>query len=313
MPKKRKIPYAHHLLDWEYDGGSREALKESLRVAPEEYVGEMVGNLFCPSCYTNVERTPKEKDLFTNGRNPFYRHLRRWQHVACVLRAKKPEGKRYESTEEAQRAIEHGQLTIIKEFLQSKPEIELTSSAGYEETPVEDVDGPLSLVPIGRHKGESFQLPSKITTVLGICSKFDVNKDKYFVLPGAQHAVQLAELLTNVTELTYDILNIEQTPKLYFGRINRSWNAGAYSTSTRMTRLECDPAISDFTIKLPDGFCRDKGMSDYSAGRIVMFYGVITTNGRGLAVDMLAWGEIALVPAKYNNLLMPNWSAFASR
>ncbi|MNV91583.1 hypothetical protein D3C71_1860890 [compost metagenome] len=73
-----------------------------------------------------------------------------------------------------------------------------------------------------------------------------------------------------------------------------------------MTRIECDPAIGDFTVKLPDGFCRDKGINDDSTGRIVMFYGGITTNGRGLAVDKLAWGEIALVPGKYNDLLMPD-------
>ncbi|WP_460127827.1 hypothetical protein [Pseudomonas sp. H1_D05] len=305
MSAKRKIAYAHHLPGWKYGGGNRESLKASRRVAPDEYEEEMVGNLFCPGCYTNVERTPKEKDLFTNRRDPFYRHLRRWLHVACVLRAKKPEGKRYDSWEEAKRAIDHEHLTIVKEFLQSKPEIELTPSADYDETPVEDVSGPLSAVPIGRHQGESFELPSKITTVAGICRNFEVNKDKYFFLPGSQHAVKLAELITNVTELTSDILNTEQSPKLYFGRIKRSWNAGKYSFSTRMTRIECDPAIGDFTVKLPDGFCGDKGINDDSTGRIVMFYGVITTNGSGLAVNKLAWGEIALVPSKYNDLLMP--------
>ncbi|WP_256671418.1 hypothetical protein [Pseudomonas sp. EMN2] len=305
MSTKRKIAYAHHLPGWKYEGGNREALKASRRVAPDEYEEEMVGNLFCPGCYTNVERTPKEKDIFTNRRDPFYRHLRRWQHIACVLRAKKPEGKRYDSWEEAKRAIDHEHLTIITEFLQARPEVELTPGADYDETPVEDVDGPLSEVPIGRHHGESFQLPSKITTVAGICRSFDVNKSKYFFLPGAQHAVQLAYLLTNVTELTPDILDTEQSPKLYYGRIKRSWNAGNHSTNTRMTRLECDPAIVDFTVKLQDGFCRDKSINDDSTGRIVMFYGVITTNGSGLAVDKLAWGEIALVPKKYNELLMP--------
>lgn len=305
MSAKRKIAYAHHLPGWEYDGGNRDALKASRKVVPDEYEEEMLGNLFCPGCYTNVERTPKEKDLFTNGRIPFYRHLSRWLHVGCALRAKRPEGKRYDSWEEAKRAIEHEHLTIVKEFLQAKPEVEHTVSADYDETPVEDVNGPLSEVPIGRHQGESFQLPSKITTVAGICRNFEVNKDKYFFLPGAQHAIQLADLLTGVTELKRDILETNQSPRLYFGRIKRSWNAGNYSTNIRMTRLECDSAIGDFTVKLQDGFCRDKGINDDSAGRIVMFYGIITKSGGGLAVENLAWGEIALLPAKYNELLMP--------
>lgn len=305
MSAKRKIAYAHYLSGWKYDGGSREVLKASRRVPPDEYEEEMVGNLFCPGCCTNVERTPKGKDLFTNQRDPFYRHLKRWQHVACVLRAKKPEGKRYDTWEEAKRAIEHEQLTIVKEFLQSKPEIVGTPDGDYDETLVEDVSGPLAAVPIGRHQGEAFQLPSTITTVAGMCRNFEVNKDKYFFLPGAQHAVQLADLLTNVTDLTSDILSTEQSPKLYFGRIKRSWNAGNHSTNIRMTRLECDPAIGDFTVKLQDGFCRDKGINDDSTGRIVMFYGVITKSGGGLAVDKAAWGEIALVPRKYNDLLIP--------
>ncbi|MFS0828716.1 hypothetical protein [Pseudomonas phoenicis] len=305
MSTKRKIAYAYYLQGWNYDGGNREVLKASRRVTPDEYEEEMLGSLFCPGCHTNIERTPKEKDLFTNRRDPFYRHLQRWQHVACVLRAKRPEGKRYDSWEEAKRAIDHDELTIIKEFRQTKPEVDLTSSADYDETPVEDADGPLAEVPISRHKGESFKLPSKISTVAGICRNFDINKGKYFYLPEAQHAVQLASLLTNVTELTHDILNTKQKPRLYYGRIKSSRNAGSSSTNIRMTRLECDPAIGDFTVKLQDGFCRDKGINDESAGRIVMFYGVITTNGTGLAVDRGAWGEIALVPIKYNDSLIP--------
>lgn len=305
MSAKRKIAYAHHLPGWEYDGGNREVLKGSRKVVPDEYEEEMAGSLFCPGCYTNVERTPKEKDLFTNGRIPFYRHLRRWLHVGCALRSKRPEGKRYDSWEEAKRAVEHEHLTIVKEFLQAKPEVEHTPSADYDETPVEDINGPVSEVPIGRHQGESFQLPSRITTIAGICRNFEVNKDKYFFMPGAQHAIQLADLLTGVTELKRDILLTDQSPKLYFGRIKRSWNAGNHSTNIRMTRLECDPTIGDFTVKLQDGFCRDKGIGDSSAGRIVMFYGVITKSGSGLAVENLAWGEIALLPAKYNELLMP--------
>lgn len=305
MSAKRKIAFAYYLPGWKFDGGDREQLKAARRVPPNEYEEEMTGQLFCPGCSTNIERTPKEKDLFANQREPFYRHLNRWKKVACVLRAKKPEGKRYDSWEEAKRAVDHEHLTIVKEFLQDKPEVELAAGGEYDETPVEDLSGPLSEVPIGRHQGESFELPSRITTVAGICRNFEVNKDKYFFLPGAVHAVKLAELLTDVADLTHDILDTVQTPKLYFGKILRSWNAGKYATSIRMTRIRCHPKAGDFTVKLPDGFCKDKGINDESKGRIVMFYGVITTNGSGLAVDRATWGEIALVPLKYNELLIP--------
>lgn len=72
-----------------------------------------------------------------------------------------------------------------------------------------------------------------------------------------------------------------------------------------MTSLICNSAVKDFYLKLPNGFCRDKGITDDSKGRIVMFFGTITSSGIGLATTGLVWGEIALVPKKYNELLMP--------
>lgn len=304
MTAKRKIAYAHYFPGWSLEKGSREALKASRRVAPDEYEDDMSGSLYCPGCYTNVERTPRKKEVSTNQRDPFYRHLRRWQHVGCVLRAKKPVGKRYDTWEEAQRAVEHEHLAVVKEFLQEKPEVDLSPGGEYDETPVEDVAGPLSDVPIGRHQGESFELPSTITTVAGICRNFEKNKDKYFVLPGAIHAVKLAELLTDVIDLDKSILDRDQVKKLYFGKITSSWNAGSQRHNIRMTRLKCASAAGDFTVKMTDGFCRDKGIDEKAVGRIVMFYGVIAKNGSGLAVENLAWGEIALVPKKYNELLI---------
>ena len=305
MSGKRKIAFAYYCPGWSYEGGDEGVLRSSRKVAPDEYEKEMAGNLFCPSCKTNVARTPREKDLFTNQREPFFRHLKCWTNIPCVLRAKKPKGKKYDSWEEAKRAIDHEELTIIKEFLQDKPIIDEHSDKDYDETPIEDADGPLSEVPIGRHEGESFELPSKITTIAGICRGLDKNLGKYFYLPGAISPIKLAELLTDIVELEETILDTEQAPRLYFGKIKKSFNAGKFDHNIRMTRLECNPKVVDFTIKASNGFCRDKGITDDSEGRIVMFYGKITTNGSGLAATSLAWGEIALVPAKYNELLIP--------
>jgi hypothetical protein len=302
---KRKISFAYYSPGWSFENGNKEALKRSVQVAPEEYEEEMVGGLFCPGCSTNIDRTPKGKNLFANQREPFFRHLSRWKHVACYLRAKKPEGKRYDSWEEAKRAIDHEQLSIISEFLQERPVIRDEPQHIYDETSVEDIEGPLSEVPIGRHQGESFQLPSKISTVAGICRNFEVNLQKYFFLPNSTHAIKLAELITNVSELKFEILEGEQLPKLYFGRILRSWNAGAYDASTRMTRLQCAVGVPDFTLKLSNGFCLGKNINNDSEGRIVVFYGKITDNGIGLAASGLSWGEVALLPLKYNNLLIP--------
>lgn len=303
---KRKIPYAYHAPGWKYESGNRQTLENSPTVLPDEYEKEMFGNLFCPSCKTNIERTPKTNDTFTNSRDPFFRHLQKWKHIACVLRAKKPEGKRYETWEEAKKAIDNEELSIISGFLQDKPIVTEEEPHEYDETPVEDIDGELSDVPIGRHQGESFKLPSKISTVAGICRNFEKNLNKYFYLPGAQHAKKLAELLTCVDELDRDILNTQQTPKLYYGKISESWNAGSRDTNTRMTRMQCSDHVSDFTLKIKNGFARDKGINNESVDRIVLFYGVISRNGGSIGVTDLAWGEIALLPKKYNNLLIPS-------
>ncbi|MDR6916338.1 hypothetical protein J2X66_003207 [Pseudomonas sp. 3296] len=305
MPVKRKINFAYLSPGWGFIGGDKSVLKNNRKVTAEEYEPEMAGNLFCPGCCTNIERTPKGKDLFANNREAFFRHLSKWKHIACYLRAKKPLGKRYNSWEEAKRAIDHEELSIISQFLQAKPEVIVPPSTEYDETVVEDENGPDTPVPIGRHHGESFQLPSKISTVAGICRNFEVNLQKYFYLPEAKHAINLAELLVNVADVDYNIMDVDQVPKLYFGRIARSWNAGSYSGSTRMTRLKCGEAVKDFTLKLTDGFSRDKNINDNAKDRIVMFYGKITTNGIGLAAEGLAWGEVSLLPAKYNDLLLP--------
>lgn len=304
---KRRITFAYFMQ------GNAAADRDELRafakkILPEEYEMEMAGFLYCPGCFTHIERTPMHKDIFKNGRDPFYRHLSKYKDVACYLRAKKPEGKLYRNEEEAKRAIENMELSVISGFLQERPLLGSgLDNDEYHETPVEDVDGPTTEVPIGRHVGEVFKLPSKISTVAGICRGFDKNLGKYFFLPKSQQAVRLAELLQNVADVPLDILDTprqDRMPGLYFGRIMRSFSQGK-PHSTRMTRLAHNSSVADFTLKAPNWMCEGKGITDNSVGRIVICYGVVTQNGIGLALDRLAWGEFALLPDKYNDLILP--------
>jgi len=304
---KRRIAYALFLLGYP-DGVDRDTLRLLARKVPlDEYEEEMAGSIFCPGCFTNIERTPKKDELLSNGRTPFYRHLPKYKEIACYLRAKRPKGKRYTSEEEARRAINNKELSIITAFLTEKPENNPSLDPNlYDETAVEDKDGEISNVPIGRHVGESFELPSKISTVAGICRNFDENLNKYFFLPSARHAVKLAELLKNVDEIDYDILEESQTPRLYFGLITYPLVGGSDSLySTKMTRLKCHESVKDFSLKDIASTCLAKGITKESAGRIVVFYGVIESNGIGLGVSGLSWGEYALLPKKYNDLLLP--------
>lgn len=298
----QRIKFAYNLKGWSFENGSQRVLKRDAdKVIPSEYQADMEGSIFCPACFTNLIRVPKEKEHFSNGRDAYFAHLGRYKYIDCDLRTKRAEGKRYDSYEEAQRAIDDENLVIISGFLQEKPERPENPIGEYDETPVEDENGPATEVPIARHRGESFVLPSKISTVAGICRNFDENLYKYYHLPGMQNAVRLIDLLHNIKNVTEE----DDKPKLYYGEIRRSFSAAQNPQphNIRMTKLANSPAIHDFYLKATEEISSRKGINDQSVGRIVIMYGKVVENGIGLAIERLKWGEFALLPIQYNQLL----------
>mgnify|MGYP001175448288 CR=1 FL=1 len=296
----RRIKFAYYLRGWTYEEGDRGTLKqEAQRVTPAEYDGEMDGFIFCPACFTNLNRVPKEKDYFSNGRDAYFAHLKAYREVPCDLRSQRPEGKRYESYEEARKAIENQDLVIVSGFVAAEPALPEDQGREYDETPVEDTAGPISELPIARHSGESFPLPSRVTTVAGMCRNFPDNLYKYYVLPNRQHPVRLVDMLVDVTTVTEE----DDEPRLYYGRIKRSFNAGRTPNNVRMTELACHPEVADFYLKDTDRIAQRKGIHDDTTDRIVLIYGAVSVSGVGLALENLGWGEYALLPEKYNNLL----------
>ena len=297
----RRIKFAYHLAGWMFEGGDKTYLKrEANSISPSEYTADMDGNIFCPVCFTNLNRVPKDKDHFSNGRDAYFSHLGKYSEVKCDLRSTRPEGKRYDTYEEAQKAIDDENLVIVSSFVREKPEIPKGPNGEYDETPVEDMEGPVTDVPIARHSGESFKLPSKIKTVLGICRKFDENLYKYYFFLGQSNPIRLVDLL-------HDIRNVEiedEKPKLYYGIITRSFNAGPTPSNTRMTELISNRGVKDFYLKVTDWISQEKGIHDDSDGRIVIVYGKVTVSGIGLCIEDVGWGEFALLPEKYNHLLI---------
>ncbi|WP_217351311.1 hypothetical protein [Azoarcus sp. DN11] len=71
-----------------------------------------------------------------------------------------------------------------------------------------------------------------------------------------------------------------------------------------MTWLVCNPAVKDFCFKEVDAEAQEKGIRDDTKDRILIMYGTITGSGIGLAIEKLGWGEYALLPEKYNKLLL---------
>ncbi|MCK4155439.1 hypothetical protein HFK88_24910 [Ralstonia pseudosolanacearum] len=262
----------------------------------------MIDRIFCPECCTNLSRSPKDKAKFSNGRSCCFVHRPTFRDVECSLRTPSADGKRYLTEEDATHAIESDQLAIINAFMQDRPEKAGAALDPYDQSAVEDIEGPLSSVPIARHRGENFELPSRITTVAGLCRRFDKNLYKFFVLPNSNVAKKLANSLV-------DIATIEEecdVPRLYYGEIIRSYNAGQNPkpTNIRMTELRSHPNVKDFYLKIAASKQEEKGIDNESVGRIVLFWGKIVGSGIGLAANGQSWGEFALLPEKYEKLLL---------
>lgn len=295
-----RIKFALYLKDWLLQDGDKVQLKRnSEKVLIGEYIPQMKGSIFCPECFANLFRSPEEKDFSSNGRTAYFAHSRGTK-TNCGLRTKRAEGKKYLTEEDARRAIQNEELVIVEGFIKDKPIVPNKPPAEYDASQVEEIDGPITNVPIGRHRGEAFKLPSKFKTIRGVCNKFDENITRYFYMPNGQHAIQLQDLLKDIETVTDE----DEIPRIYYGKIIRSFNAGKTLQNIRMTRLKySDPGFADFYLKLTDEKQQEKGIDDNSAGRVILRYGIITTSGAGLCIENLGWGEFALLPQKYEHLL----------
>ncbi len=299
----RRITHALYLDGWQYEGGSRAVLlKDAEKIQPLEYTKEMKGSLFCPMCFTNLNRVPHDKEHNTANMAAHFRHLPAYSSVPCALRSQRAERKKYSSAETVKQAIDNEELVIVNSFLRDKPEQRIPGAAHpFDERQVEDIDGPEAEVPLGQHVGEQFKVPSKITTLRGICYNFDKNYYRYYFIPGYQHAIALTSLLNDVR----DVEEEDDKPKLYFGKVKSSTHHGnpPKDNNIRMTYLEKSPKVIDFCIKTPHWLQNEHGIGDDSKDRYVLVYSKVKENGIGLCFNDLGWGELALVPEKYNYLL----------
>lgn len=301
---ENRIPHALFLKGWTFKVDDKTVLKENAeKVLVREYRPEMEGSIFCPECTANLFRSPKDKDVARNGRAAYFAHSR-GTDTDCGLRTKKAEGKKYLTEREAMQAIYDKELVIVSGFIKDKPLKIEKEAKEYDASMVEDQEGPKTEVPISRHRGETFSLPSYFQTVRGLCSNFEDNLVKYFYLPDSQHAVQLLDLLTNIENVT----ETNETPRLYYGRIISSRSAGPNPHNIRMTQLKYNSLgeYKDFYFKATDELQKEKGINDGSKDRVILIYGAVTESGLGLSIENVGWGEFALLPEKYEGLLFPD-------
>lgn len=298
-----RIKHALFLPGWTYAGGDIHVLKKTATIViATEYGTHMEGYLYCPACFTNLTRTPKEKAVFSNGRRACFAHLSSYKTIPCDLRSIKPKGKYYSTEEEATRAIASNELIVISSFIARPASPSGNASGTFQQAPVEDKEGPMADIPISRHRGKRLNLPTRLQTITAICRNFDVNLYRYYVFPGKTAAIRLVDCMTDIASIT----EINPNPRLYYGVIERSANAGLNPkpTNIRMTKMKCHSSVKDFYLKDLDRNQTEKGIADDSMGRIVLMWGAITKNGIGLCIERPEWGEYALLPAKYNQLLL---------
>ncbi|MBN3503699.1 hypothetical protein [Burkholderia cenocepacia] len=297
---RHRIPHALHLHDWVYGRDKEDFLRDNaVPIGPSEYQPEMAGKIFCPSCTTPLSRTPKVADLFANSRTAHFKHQAAFKDVPCNLRTKRGQGLSYSSEEELKRAVQNDELVIVGGWQSSPPEQPIDEAdvdVVFNMTQIEDPEGPPTQVPLGRHTGARFSLPSKLSTVLAICRNFDKNLARAFFFPDSQYSMLLVDKL-------YDINLLDDGPPsqshLFYGRIR---SVSRLTKRDKLT-LESDEGIELKVYTWPTHNDRKK-LSKSSIGRILLFYGSLYKESDGiLACKINDWGAYSLLPEKYESLL----------
>jgi len=302
--ESNRIKFAYFLPGWMYGVGDKTTLRATAKsILTSEYQLSMKGAIFCPECCVGLFRSPEEGEKDSNGRAAYFAHSRKHRPY-CGLRVKKRDGLRFTDEEEAKQAVDDELLVVVKSFMKEKPAAPQLPGQIYTGPVVEDINGDLAEVPIRRHNGEQIKLPSRITTVRGLCIRFDKNYHKYYFLPGAQYPQLLSDALVEVSR----VKAVNEVPRLYYGRVKRIRIMGEGNPSNiQMTRIEYDNdgEYQDFTLKMTVRDSVEHGITEAAIGRVLMMYGAVSESGTGLAISGLGWGEFALLPSKYDSVLYP--------
>lgn len=296
-----RIKHALHHRTWA-PGLEKEQLEhEGEPVTPSDYDSSMKGHIFCPRCWTPLCRRPNEGAWMKNRRPASFAHLPSYGDTPCPLRSLVADGELFRTETEARMAVQRGDLVVVSEFLAEEPSADLHSGV-YDQSQVATAAGPISTVPLRRHSGENFALPARHSTVKALCTNFEANLSRFYLLPGQAEPQRLEDLLVPATTITEP----SDEPRLYWGVITSSVNMGQRSQMRhhlRMTYLSSGQGIKDLCLKEKDGPQQDKGIDDASVGRILLVWSKVTWNGIGLCFDSPGWGTYALLPSKYDSLL----------
>lgn len=295
-----RIPYALYLASWVYGEGSVTVLEDNAeQIFPSEYRPEMSGRVFCPECKTPLSRAPRDTDVFTNSRTAHFRHRPAYRNVPCGLRTKRGAGLSYTSEEELRRAVQNSDLVIVGGWQKNPPDHdvdETDADAIFQKTQIVDPDGPSTEVPLGRHTGQRFFLPSKLSTVLAICRNFDKNLTRGFFFPDSQYASRLIDRLYDIALISE---SLPERSQLFFGRIRGVQRLSKRDKFTLIS--DEDKEVKVYTWPSDNDRKRILGRAE---GRILLFFGkVYHESGSVIACKIDDWGAYSLLPEKYERFL----------
>jgi hypothetical protein len=299
--KQHRIAFAYFLEDWKFQPDSKDYLElNGEKITPEEYRPEMKNAVFCPECSTPLSRTPEEAEIFSNERTAHFRHRGKYKEIYCSLRVSRASGLQYQSEEEVRKAVQNQNLVLIGGWAAEPPDIQDNGDLEdleFRQTQIEDPDGPVTEVPLGRHTGEKVLLPTKVSSVLSICRNFDKNIHRAFYFPDSQYALHLRSVLYDVNRLEEN--KIPDRANLFFGKIVKYRKLSA----RHVIYLETEN-FSELKVYTWPRFDGRKKIDSKSLGRVLLFYGTISDRAEGVPrCKTESWGQYSLLPPQYEKFL----------
>ncbi|KML66443.1 hypothetical protein [Pectobacterium peruviense] len=304
----RRLVFAFYDPHWIRERDSIPLLAQT-PVTALEYEDIMQSKLYCPQCYESIIRVPcdESKSNLSNGSEAYFRHVLNDNHPPCNLRSGPVVGRAYATEEEATRAVEDEEFIVLTGFMQERPENNPRADWDGEEDPAEthfeDANGRPVNLPVARHNGQEFRLPSKISSVQALVVNFLKNYYREIILVKDDNTVSrfiFCDALKDVNFINDEV----NSPLFYFGVITKVdvWA----SHNTIWLRINNRNNLQDFRVKVKNEVATDRGWTEERiVGRIIVFYSTIRSVGTGYWTPTdLCWGEVAVLPRKYNEFIL---------
>ncbi|MDO6487355.1 hypothetical protein Q4503_06560 [Colwellia sp. 6_MG-2023] len=296
-----RIAYAFYSSKkWMYGISERETLeKHSTSVTPEEFDISMKGSIFCPVCTTPLSRSPEDTTVTSNSRTAHFKHKPTYSKIPCRLKSPKKEGLSYKTEEDVAKAIEDESLVIVSSWKNHPPsqDDDIDETGEYNQSAVEDEDGPETEVTIGRHNNKEFKVASRISSVTALCWNFDKNLHRGYHFPDSKNPKLLSQMLFDVNRITDDSSNHQ---RLFFGEVVD------YKRLTKRNIIHVKHEVyGEFRIYTWPHHDERKHIDIGSIGRYVIFHSSLAWEGGNIPRSFVnAWGQYSLLPEKYNKFLL---------